>query len=132
MRGIRTPPNTKENLQGAHIKRGAKIGANVTILPGVVIGENALVGAGTVVTKDVPDGAVVVGNPARVVKHVNEIPDYAGAARRRVMSEGVRDLRIVYTAGALREEDADVDPLVMFRARGWNWRSQKICPSRTR
>lgn len=76
-------PNAKQNLHGAHIKRGAKIGANATILPGVVIGENALVGAGSVVTKDVPDGAVVVGNPARIVKHVNEIPDYARGLRER-------------------------------------------------
>lgn len=66
----------KEQLQGAHIKRGAKIGANATLLPGVVIGENALVGAGAVVTHDVPDGAVVAGNPARVIKHIDEIPEY--------------------------------------------------------
>ncbi|MBI4673557.1 MAG: N-acetyltransferase [Chloroflexi bacterium] len=66
----------KENLRGAHIKRGAKIGANATLLPGVVIGENALVGAGAVVTQDVPAGAVVVGNPARVIKDVSEIPGY--------------------------------------------------------
>lgn len=68
--------NVKETLQGATIKRGAKIGANATILPGVVIGENALVGAGAVVVDDVPDGAVVVGNPARVVKQIDEIKEY--------------------------------------------------------
>ncbi|MBI5034800.1 MAG: dual specificity protein phosphatase family protein [Chloroflexi bacterium] len=68
--------NAKENLQGATIKRGAKIGANATLLPGVVIGENALVGAGAVVIDDVPDGAVVVGNPARVVKQIDEIEEY--------------------------------------------------------
>jgi acetyltransferase-like isoleucine patch superfamily enzyme len=56
------------------IRRGAKIGANVTILPGVVIGENALVGAGSVVAKDVPAGAVVVGNPARVIRKISELP----------------------------------------------------------
>lgn len=74
-------PRAKEHLQGAHIKRGAKIGANVTILPGVVIGENALVGAGAMVTHDVPDGAVVIGNPARVVNRVTAIPDYARGLR---------------------------------------------------
>jgi acetyltransferase-like isoleucine patch superfamily enzyme len=66
----------KENLKGATIKRGAKIGANATLLPGIVIGENALVGAGAVVVDDVPDGAVVVGNPARIVKQIDEIEEY--------------------------------------------------------
>ncbi len=66
----------KENLRGAIIRRGAKIGANATLLPGVTIGENALVGAGAVVVRDVPPGAVVVGNPARVVKRVEEIEEY--------------------------------------------------------
>lgn len=68
--------SVQENLRGAHIKRGAKIGANATLLPGVVIGENALVGAGAVVTRDVPAGMVVVGNPARVIKRVDTIADY--------------------------------------------------------
>lgn len=49
------------------IKRGASIGANSVILPGVTVGEEALVGAGSVVTEDVPDKAVVTGNPARIV-----------------------------------------------------------------
>jgi len=73
-------PDAKTTLQGPVIKRGAKIGANCTILPGVVIGEDALVGAGSVVVRDVPAGAVVVGNPARVIRHVSELP-YALAAR---------------------------------------------------
>jgi acetyltransferase-like isoleucine patch superfamily enzyme len=66
----------KEQLKGASIKRRAKIGANATLLPGVVIGENALVGAGAVVVADVPPNAVVVGNPARVIKSVDEIEEY--------------------------------------------------------
>ena len=54
-----------------HIKKNVWIGGvNVTILSGVTIGENAVVGAGAVVTKDVPDNAVVVGNPARVIKYL--------------------------------------------------------------
>lgn len=57
--------NIPRCLRGVTIKRGAKIGANVTLLPGVVIGEDALVGAGAVVTKDVAAGAVVAGAPAR-------------------------------------------------------------------
>lgn len=50
------------------IKRGASIGSNATILCGVTVGEHAIVGAGSVVTRDVPAGAVVVGNPARIVR----------------------------------------------------------------
>ena len=54
------------------IKKGAWIGAGVSILPGVTIGKYAIVGAGAIVTKDVPDYAVVVGIPARVVKTLDE------------------------------------------------------------
>src|SRR6516225_8885824 len=50
------------------VKRGASIGSGATLLCGITIGENALVGAGSLVTKNVPPGAVVAGNPARVVK----------------------------------------------------------------
>ncbi len=67
-------PGVKDNLKGPIIKKGAKIGANATILPGVVIGENALVGAGSVVVRAVPNGAVVVGNPARIIKTISDLP----------------------------------------------------------
>jgi acetyltransferase-like isoleucine patch superfamily enzyme len=67
-------PDVKNNLKGPTIKRGAIVGANATLLPGVVIGERALVGAGSVVVDDVPDGAVVAGNPARVIKHISSLP----------------------------------------------------------
>lgn len=50
------------------VKRGASIGTSATILCGITIGENAMVGAGSVVTHDVPDGAIVAGNPARLVR----------------------------------------------------------------
>src|SRR5271154_4324351 len=50
------------------VKRGASIGSGATLLCGITVGENALIGAGSVVTKDVPAGAVVAGNPARLVK----------------------------------------------------------------
>lgn len=54
------------------VKRGASIGANATILPGLVVGAGAMVGAGAVVTKDVPEGAIVVGNPARTIGDVRD------------------------------------------------------------
>lgn len=63
----RNPPydEFKETL----VKEGAAIGAGAVIVCGVTIGKNSLVGAGSVVTKDVPDYAVVAGNPARVLRH---------------------------------------------------------------
>jgi UDP-2-acetamido-3-amino-2,3-dideoxy-glucuronate N-acetyltransferase len=51
------------------IKRGASIGSGVTLLGGITVGENAIVGAGSVVTKDVPANATVAGNPARLLKN---------------------------------------------------------------
>ena len=65
------------NQQGAsdfhpvNIGNDVWIGARVTILPGVKIGNGAIIGAGSVVTKDVPDFAIVGGNPARVIKYRN-------------------------------------------------------------
>ena len=50
------------------VKRGASIGGGAVVLPGITIGENAMVGAGALVTKDVPDNAVVAGSPARIIR----------------------------------------------------------------
>jgi acetyltransferase-like isoleucine patch superfamily enzyme len=61
-----------EKFQGVTILNGASIGANATLLPGVTIGEKAMVGAGSVVTKDVPSRAVVVGNPAKIVRYLDD------------------------------------------------------------
>lgn len=64
----RYPPS--KNLIGPTIKKGARVGINATILPGVTIGEKALIGAGAVVTKDIPPRAVAYGNPAEVKKYL--------------------------------------------------------------
>jgi len=53
------------------IRKGASIGANATLLPGILIGVNAMIGAGSVVTRSVPPHAIVVGNPAKIVGYVN-------------------------------------------------------------
>jgi len=65
-------PQERKGLIGKpiHIKRNAWIGANATILPGVTIGENSIVAAGAVVSKDVPDNVVVGGVPAKIIKNI--------------------------------------------------------------
>lgn len=64
-------PRSKQpfELRRTVVKRGASIGANATILCGITIGEGSMVGAGAVVLKDVPPHAVVVGNPARIIRY---------------------------------------------------------------
>lgn len=54
------------------IKKGAWLCSNVTVLPGVTIGENAVIGAGSVVTKDIPANVVAIGTPCKVVREINE------------------------------------------------------------
>jgi acetyltransferase-like isoleucine patch superfamily enzyme len=61
-----------ELIKGPTIRRGARIGGGAVLLPGIEVGEEAFVGAGAVVTKDVGRGMVVVGNPARVMRQVND------------------------------------------------------------
>ena len=67
-------PRSKQSfeLQNTIVKRGASIGANATVLCGITIGEGAMVGAGAVVTKDVPPFSVVVGNPAKIIRYLEE------------------------------------------------------------
>lgn len=62
----------EERLVNTLIKKGASIGANATILAGITIGEYAMIGAGSVVTKDVADYSLVIGNPARMVGMVDK------------------------------------------------------------
>jgi hypothetical protein len=82
------------------VRRGASIGANATILPGLTIGQHAMVGAGAVVTRSVPPYAVVVGNPARIVRYTQQFkaapalqaPAGAVAGAPEVLVRGVRFL----------------------------------------
>jgi acetyltransferase-like isoleucine patch superfamily enzyme len=64
--------NTKYKMLKTLVKESASIGGGSTILPGITIGKGAMIGAGSVVTKDVPDHALVYGNPAKVMGKVNE------------------------------------------------------------
>lgn len=69
-------------MKGPTIKKGVRIGINVTILPGVIIGEKSLIGAGAVVTGDVPPCSVVVGNPGRVIKSIYDLKCKTGIMER--------------------------------------------------
>ncbi len=74
-----------------HVRMGASIGANATILPGLTIGQNTMVGAGAVITRDVPPNAIVVGNPARITGYVDTLLQSSAS----LGSEGVAsDLRV--------------------------------------
>ena len=55
------------------VNKGASIGSSATIMCGVTIGEGALVGAGSVVTKDVPPNTIVAGNPAKIIRHIDDV-----------------------------------------------------------
>lgn len=65
-------PKGSDNYKKTLVKEGASIGANATIVCGITIGKNALIGAGAVVTSDVPDNAVYIGVPARQIGWVDE------------------------------------------------------------
>ncbi len=58
-------------VESTVIKKGASVGSGATILANITVGENAIVGAGSVVTRDVPENAIVVGNPARVLRYID-------------------------------------------------------------
>lgn len=86
---------TPESFARTVVQRGASIGANATILPGLTIGAGAMVGAGSVVTRSVPDNAIVVGNPARITGYVNTpksppLSDRQDEAARVSVVSGVR------------------------------------------
>lgn len=66
-------------IERTFVKKGASVGSGATILSSITIGENAIVGAGSVVTRDVPPNAVVAGNPARILRYLDEIVEYPNA-----------------------------------------------------
>jgi acetyltransferase-like isoleucine patch superfamily enzyme len=68
---LQTEANWK--VERTVIKKGASIGSGATILSGISIGENAIIGAGSVVTKDVPANAIVAGNPAKLLRHIDQV-----------------------------------------------------------
>ena len=74
------------------VKSGASIGANATVLPGITIGEKAVVGAGAVVTRNVPPHAIVAGNPARIIGYVGA--SQAGAPQAPAAAAGARASRV--------------------------------------
>jgi len=65
-------------MKGPIIKKGAQVGVNVTLLPFITVGEGSLIGGGSVVTKDVPPRSVVYGNPARVIKNIDDVKCITG------------------------------------------------------
>jgi UDP-2-acetamido-3-amino-2,3-dideoxy-glucuronate N-acetyltransferase len=64
--------NSDYLMERTIVKRKASVGANATILPGISIGQGALIGAGAVVTRNVPDFSVVIGNPAKVIRKISQ------------------------------------------------------------
>jgi acetyltransferase-like isoleucine patch superfamily enzyme len=60
------------HVEETRIKKGASLGSSVTVLCGVTVGENSIVGAGSVVLKDVPDNTIVAGNPAKVIRRISD------------------------------------------------------------
>ena len=72
------------------IRKGASIGANATILPGLTIGQNSMVGAGAVITRDVPPNAIVMGNPARITGYVDTPPQPSASLSRENTAPNLR------------------------------------------
>lgn len=72
-------------VEPTHVRRGASIGSGATILAGLTVGENSLVGAGSVVTHDVPAGWIVAGNPARLLRRIDSNHHVSRAPAARVV-----------------------------------------------
>ena len=70
-----------------HIGNNVWLGASVTVLPGITVGDNAIIGAGSVVTKDVPANAIVAGNPAHLIRMITEEDDYTYEKGKKIPQE---------------------------------------------
>ena len=92
-------PASAEAMAGPLVKAGAKVGVNVTILPYVTIGADAIVGAGSVVTRDIPAGFVAFGNPAVPGRRVEELGDVTERLRAAC------DARSAASSQAARKDD---------------------------
>ncbi len=90
-------PYAAECMEGPRIKKGAQIGVNACVLPRVVIGENAVIGAGSVVTKDIPPGVVAYGNPAQVVCSIGDLVCTTGLTDKpyKHITDGLEDAHTV-------------------------------------
>ena len=89
-------PDALECMRGPHIKRGARIGINACVLPRVTIGEYAVIGAGSVVTADIPPRMVAYGNPARVMGKIEDLVCTTGL-RDKPYNYLTEDLENAYT-----------------------------------
>jgi dTDP-4-dehydrorhamnose 3,5-epimerase-like enzyme len=95
-----------ERVEQTVIRRGASVGANATILPGITIGINAMIGAGAVVTRDVPPNAIVAGNPARIRGYVDAAAKAGAIPQATAKSdESVQHVRGVRLIDIPRIED---------------------------
>jgi len=94
----------KDEYRTTLIKKGASIGANATIICGNTIGRYALIGAGAVVSKDVPDFALLVGNPAKIIGHVCKCGQRLSFNATGLASCTVCAKRYIKTNGIVREE----------------------------
>jgi acetyltransferase-like isoleucine patch superfamily enzyme len=101
-RGRRVEAEADWKVESTVVRKGASIGSGATILNKVTVGNNAIVGAGNVVTKDVPDNAIVAGNPA----------NFCGLSQRRKSNDGTYDQGSISRFGDPHEVEAEL----------WRWR----------